>query len=209
MELYRIVLTGGPCGGKSEAAQKLREYFEQKGWTVFLVPETATELILGGIAPWTCPSRKAFQQAQMRLQIAKEDLYLEYAEKIGGERTIILMDRGTVDSQAFLGEKVYLEAVSEIGRSRDELLARYDQVYHLTSAAKAGMYTTSNNEARREDTEEAAALDDAHLRAWEDHPHRHVIPNFPDFNEKIRCLLDSIEKALEAGERAAVLPKTD
>lgn len=196
MELKRIVMTGGPCGGKSEAVARVREHFAAQGWTVYAIAETATELILGGIAPWTCPSRKAFQQAQMRLQIEKEDLYLEYARRIGGERVLILMDRGTVDSKAFLGDTVYAQAIAELGRTEEELLARYDQVYHLTSAAKAGFYTTLNNAARREPPEEAIALDDAHLHAWERHPCRHVIPNFPDFEAKMDCLIETMERVV-------------
>ncbi len=197
MKIERIVLTGGPCGGKSEALVRVRKHFEQKGWTVLAIAETATELILGGIAPWTCPDRKSFQQAQMRLQIAKEDLYLEYASRIGGERTIVLMDRGTVDSRAFLGKEVYSRAVRELGLDEKKLLERYDVVCHLKSAAGSGHYTTMNNTARREDEEEAARLDEAHLSAWEAHPRRIVVPSFPDFEDKIAFLLRELDALLE------------
>ncbi len=48
--VYKLVLTGGPCGGKTTAQAKLATFFESVGWKVFRVPETATVLMSGGIA---------------------------------------------------------------------------------------------------------------------------------------------------------------
>ena len=45
-----MVLTGGPCGGKTTGQAKLATFFENLGWKVFRVPETATVLMSGGIA---------------------------------------------------------------------------------------------------------------------------------------------------------------
>ncbi|XP_054008953.1 TRPL translocation defect protein 14 isoform X2 [Hylaeus anthracinus] len=47
--LYKIVLTGGPCGGKTTGQMRLCTFFENMGWKVFRVPETATVLLSGGI----------------------------------------------------------------------------------------------------------------------------------------------------------------
>ncbi|KAI5694678.1 hypothetical protein M8J75_003170 [Diaphorina citri] len=46
---YRLVLTGGPCGGKTTGQSRLCTFFENLGWKVFRVPETATVLLSGGI----------------------------------------------------------------------------------------------------------------------------------------------------------------
>ena len=48
--VYKLVLTGGPCGGKTTAQSKLATFFENLGWKVFRVPETASVLMSGGIA---------------------------------------------------------------------------------------------------------------------------------------------------------------
>ena len=48
--IYKLVLTGGPCGGKTTGQAKLATFFENLGWKVFRVPETATVLMSGGIA---------------------------------------------------------------------------------------------------------------------------------------------------------------
>lgn len=50
--IKRIVLTGGPCAGKSTALSKLESYLLEKGYVVLIVPESATELIKGGIRPF-------------------------------------------------------------------------------------------------------------------------------------------------------------
>lgn len=43
-----IVLTGGPCGGKSTALNHLKESLQAEGFDVYTVPEVPTILILGG-----------------------------------------------------------------------------------------------------------------------------------------------------------------
>ena len=55
-EITKIVITGGPCAGKSTAISWVQNAFTQMGYTVLFVPETATELITGGVAPWSCGS---------------------------------------------------------------------------------------------------------------------------------------------------------
>ena len=38
-EIKKIVLTGGPCAGKTTALVKIVEYFSGMGYKVFTVPE--------------------------------------------------------------------------------------------------------------------------------------------------------------------------
>ena len=48
--IHKLVLTGGPCGGKTTGQAQLGNFFESLGWKVFRVPETATVLMSGGIS---------------------------------------------------------------------------------------------------------------------------------------------------------------
>ncbi|CAG7823401.1 unnamed protein product [Allacma fusca] len=48
-KVYKVVLTGGPCGGKTTGQARLCTFFENLGWKVFRVPEAATILLGGGI----------------------------------------------------------------------------------------------------------------------------------------------------------------
>jgi tRNA uridine 5-carbamoylmethylation protein Kti12 len=61
--IKKIVLTGGPCGGKSTASSQLVERFEGMGWDVRAIPEVSTLFIGGGMKPWLSSERRlAFQR---------------------------------------------------------------------------------------------------------------------------------------------------
>ena len=47
--VWRLVLTGGPCGGKTTGQTRLATFFENLGWKVYRVPETANILLSGGV----------------------------------------------------------------------------------------------------------------------------------------------------------------
>ena len=68
VKISKIVLTGGPCAGKTTALTWINNYFSQRGYTVLTVPETATELITNGVAPWTCGTNYEYQLFQMKFQ---------------------------------------------------------------------------------------------------------------------------------------------
>ena len=71
MEITKIVLTGGPGAGKTTAQSWIQNDLSKLGYKVLFVPETASELITGGVAPgpvaltsntrnarWPCSLRK-------------------------------------------------------------------------------------------------------------------------------------------------------
>ena len=71
-KITKIVLTGGPAGGKTTLISRiLHEFKQEEGWRVFTIPETATELISGfGIRPFgNCMSMLAFQDFVIADQI--------------------------------------------------------------------------------------------------------------------------------------------
>ena len=47
--LYKVLLTGGPCAGKTTILAKLTSHLDMKGYRVFSVPEAATMLASGGV----------------------------------------------------------------------------------------------------------------------------------------------------------------
>ena len=47
--VYKIVLTGGPCGGKSTALDKVKKSLEENGISVYTVPEVATIIFTNGV----------------------------------------------------------------------------------------------------------------------------------------------------------------
>ena len=51
MSLTQIVITGGPCAGKTTCMSVLEQRLTEKGYKVIVAAESATELILSGISP--------------------------------------------------------------------------------------------------------------------------------------------------------------
>ena len=198
MEITKIVITGGPCGGKSTALSRIETNFEQMGYKVLFVPETATELITGGVAPWTCGSNKDYQNAQFKLQMEKEKVFEEAAKTMNAEKVLIVCDRGMLDNKAYMSSSEFDSIVDDLGYNEIELRDHYDAVFHLVTAAKGAekFYTTDNNKARTETPEEARVLDEKIISAWTGHPHLRVIDNSKDFESKMKELISEISSFL-------------
>ena len=199
MKISKIVITGGPCAGKSTAMKWIQEEFGKIGYTVLFVPETATELISGGVAPWTCGTVLEYQKCQMQLQIEKEKIFEQAARTMSKDKILIVCDRGLLDNKAYMTESDFYEALNSIHSNEIELRDSYDAVFHMVTAAKGAeaFYSTSNNSARTETPEEAAALDGKLLAAWTGHPHLRVIDNnIPSFEDKLKKLISEISSFL-------------
>ena len=198
MGITKIVITGGPCAGKSTAMSWVQNAFTNMGYTVLFVPETATELIGGGVAPWTCGANVDYQKCQMRLQLEKEAVFEQAAATMPSEKVLIVCDRGALDNKAYMDDGEFAAVLSDLGKSEVELRDGYDAVFHLVTAAKGAkaFYTTANNAARTESPEDAKALDDKLLSAWTGHPHLRVIDNSTDFEDKMKRLLAEISTFL-------------
>ena len=74
-DIKKLVITGGPCAGKSTALKTVKESLENIGYTVLLLPELATDLITSGISPKTCGGSFNYQKLQVMLQLEKEKIY--------------------------------------------------------------------------------------------------------------------------------------
>ena len=198
MAVTRIVITGGPSAGKTTAMSKIQGFFTKLGYSVLFVPETATELITSGVAPWRCVSNVAYQLCQMKLQLAKESVYEQGAAALGAEKVLVVCDRGALDNKAYMTEAEFREVLDTLGLNEVALRDRYDAVFHLVTAAKGAekFYTLENNAARTEQVKEAAELDDRVLAAWTGHPHLRVIDNSTGFEEKLQRVIAEISAFL-------------
>lgn len=198
MKISKIVVTGGPCGGKSTGLRWIEESFTAMGYKVLFIAETATELISGGVAPWTLGSNVEFQKCIMGLQLKKEAVFEYAASTMDAEKILIVCDRGAQDNKAYMTEEEFAEVL--LSENIDEISLRdnYDAVFHLVSAAKGAekFYTTANNTARTETIEEASALDDKLISVWTGHPHLRIIDNSTDFEGKMKKLMKEISSFL-------------
>ena len=198
VKITKIVITGGPCAGKSTAMSWVQNAFTQMGYIVLFVSETATDLITGGVAPWTCGRNSAYQKCQLRLQLDKEKVFEQAAKTMDGEKVLIVCDRGALDNKAYMDGLEFAQVLEFFGTNEIELRDNYDAVFHLVTAAKGAeeFYTTANNAARTETADEAAALDDKLIAAWTGHPHLRVIDNSSNFEDKMKRLIAEISSFL-------------
>ena len=191
MSIQKIVITGGPGAGKTTGMSWIQNAMTKLGYTVLFVPETATEFISGGVAPWTCGTNVDYQKCQMELQLTKERLFERAAATMNAEKILIVCDRGAMDNRAYMNDEEFQEVLDFVGATEVELRDRYDAVFHMVTAAKGAeqFYTTDNNAARIETVEQAVALDDKAIAAWTGHPHLRVIDNATDFEDKLKRLI--------------------
>lgn len=203
-DIKKIVLTGGPCAGKTTALVKITEYFSGFGYKVFNVPEVPT---IYSTAGWNylTPNRDLYYQGEraiLETQLAFEDQFMRLAE-VCTKPVLIVCDRGTMDISAYITPKEWDEITAKAGTSTNALLERYDAVLHLVSAADGAeqYYTTATNATRYEQANEeglriARELDKKVIRAWTGHPHLRVINNHDDFQNKLNRVLNEISKVV-------------
>ena len=198
MDITKIVITGGPCAGKTTAMNWIQNAFTERGYDVLFVPETATELITGGVAPWTCRTNSDYQHCHMRFQLEKEKVFEQAARVMKKDKVLIVCDRAALDNKVYMDEETFQSVLQSVHASEVELRDQYDAVFHLVTAAKGAeeFYTTANNTARTETVEEAAAMDDKFIAAWTGHPHLRVIDNSTDFEDKMKRLIAEIASFL-------------
>lgn len=198
MEIKKIVITGGPCAGKTTALSWIQNKITALGYTVLFVPETATELITGGVAPWTCGTNLDYQMIQMELQLYKEKAFERAAATMPKDKILVVCDRGAMDNRAYMTEEEFKQVQKAIGKTEVELRDSYDAVFHMVSAANGAIdfYTTENNLARHESPEDAIDLDNRLIAAWTGHPHFRVINNSTSFETKLKNLIKEITSFL-------------
>ena len=196
--ITRIVITGGPCAGKTTAMSWIQNAFTQKGYLVLFVDETATQLSNGG-APWRLTrNNREYQYRVTQLMLAKEEVFTGIARTFDAEKVLIVCDRGALDNRAYMTDEEFRYVQEKLGMSEVELRDHYDAVFHLVTAAKGAeeFYTHANNAARYETPEEAVRSDDALIAAWTGHPHLRVIDNRYSFDEKMLALIREISSFL-------------
>ena len=217
--VYRIVLTGGPCAGKTTALARLSGYLQERGFRVYMIPEMATVMFTNGVAFSDLSSDHCvltMQRAILEGQLTLEDGFARIA---GATRqpAVLLCDRGAMDGSAYMRRALWGDLLRSsfprLGRSLEaaerELCERYDAVFHLVTAADSAerFYTLENNAARTESPEAARAQDGGTQRAWARHPRQMVFDNSSGelgFEGKLQRVVEAAAKIVGL----PVLPKS-
>lgn len=192
--LPRIVLTGGPCSGKSTMMKILREEF---GDRIHCVPEVASIVIAQvGVKPPTDPHDRAnFQRAICTVQRSFEGISETQARSDG--KKALLLDRGTLDSAAYLPEGLD-DFVRLMKTSVNHEMEQYDLIICLAVPPKE-IYEAhqANNPARRETYDEARVLGKKIHAAWDCHDNI-IFVGFPDWSKKVDSVRRLIHDLLES-----------
>ncbi|HZS42695.1 MAG TPA: AAA family ATPase [Candidatus Paceibacterota bacterium] len=196
--LYILVLTGGPCGGKTSGLPYIISKLSARGYKVLVVSEVATKFFSSGVGIGEHDlTSLEFQEAVLRNILSEEAAVIEIAKiyRDRGQKVVVLCDRGTMDGEAYIGAEAYQKLILKIGETPRNLCeGRYHGVFHLRTAADGAeeFYTCENNETRRENVDEARILDMKTLNAWSRHFRPRVIDNSTDFQGKMKRLLQEI-----------------
>mmetsp|Transcript_19244 Transcript_19244/g.29191 ORF Transcript_19244/g.29191 Transcript_19244/m.29191 type:complete len:438 (-) Transcript_19244:3243-4556(-) len=200
--VHRIVITGGPCAGKTTAMAKLSVRLSNMGFAVYVVPELATLTITGGANPSAYNRQQfvAWETAILRAQMDVEDTFAEIAKQCTPDQhSVLLCDRGTMDVLAYVGHDTFAEILEEnnwtIPQLRDK---RYNAVIHLVSAAIGAeeYYSLENNKARYETIDRARELDGKLSRAWVGHNALYIIENSAGFEDKMVRVIQAVCESL-------------
>lgn len=186
LKCCRIVLTGGPGGGKTTAADLFRR---EIGDRVVIVPEAATILFQGGFPRSDEPRASRYAQTA----IFHVQRHLEDVQAALFPGRTLLCDRGTVDGAVYWPGQPH-DYFNAVGTTLDTELARYDAVIFFETAARGGLSIEGGNPIRNETIEEAVKLDDKLRGLWSRHPRFILVPHNPSFFKKISFGLAAIEE---------------
>jgi hypothetical protein len=194
--IHRIVLTGGPCAGKSTALVHVTGRLAAAGLQVYRVPEASTLLLGGGavVVGAAAEQLMTFQRSILRLTLAMEEAFLAIARG-SGRKCVLVCDRGAMDGSAYIPEDAWRKLLEEAHFTEPQLREhRYDAIIHLVTAAfgAEACYGAHTNIVRYETLEEARGVDERLRHAWRGHPNLRVIDNSTDFAGKLHRILCAV-----------------
>jgi predicted ATPase len=190
----KLVLTGGPSGGKTTLAQALQREFSQK---VVVVPEAASIVFAGGFP--RKPGIKNIEHRQKAIYFVQREL--EGLTQDETPSALLVCDRGSLDGSAYWphDETTFLDAVES---TLERELARYEWVLHLDTAPPA--FYDLTNPLRTEGYDEAWRLNEKVKTAWSGHPQRIIITNDGHFIDKLHRALFVVDQILTGQSFAGI-----
>jgi len=196
--IAKLVITGGPCAGKSSVASMLKEEFADQ---IITVPEAATLLLSGGFPmpgqhlDWCERWQRSFQRSVLQLQKSLEETYALMAERTGA--SLLICDNGLPSGAAYMPGGIN-EFIDYFCLDWIKELADYDAVIHLETIAisQPQKYGRHNNSSRYTTLEDAIIHDQIIKEVWENHPRRIIIPSNWSLEDKIKKVIEVTKRYL-------------
>jgi predicted ATPase len=197
--MKKIVLTGGPCGGKTTFLNTLQEQYSSQ---IVIVPEAATILLSGGFlepnkdVAWSEEWQTAFEYAVFHLQKSIEEAAVMQAKEKGV--SLLVCDRGSLDAAVFLPGGLD-QAQILLGLDVHSERLRYDAVVHLESLATADPdnYGLAGNGHRIEPLNRAQKMELLSQNVWSQHKNYHFINGKRSIDQKVADALEIVKEFLE------------
>lgn len=189
----KLVLTGGPCAGKTTISEILVKTFSDR---LTLVPEAASILFAGGFPRRNNGTSERCQQRAI-YHVQRELEEMAALENPGGS---FICDRGGLDALAYWPGTAD-DFFRQLRSSMADEVARYDWVLHLDTA---GTREYRRTPIRVEDFDLANRVNEKVKEAWKAHPRRLILPHNDDFTKKIIMALQLISAILQGQSQAQV-----
>lgn len=189
MKTNKIVLTGGPCGGKTASIEFLSKKLIEQDYSVKIVSETANSLLKLGYMPSVNISTFDFQDLLFKIQFLNE-----YISE--GKSSVLLCDRGLFDGKVYIDESdfkkiLYLNKVKE-----KEIYSTYDGALYFRSIS----YEYPNEFSRKriyENPEVGRIRDERCKEIWIDKIVPCIYDNLDGFENKQKTIYSALKKQLD------------
>lgn len=197
----RIVLTGGPGGGKTSFLQVAHRYLDFK---LVVVPETARGL--KEAAPRG--GRPHSNDVGFQFEVLQAQLVAEAGLSSDPGVDLVLLDRGVFDGAAFIHVDEYRSILARVDLSEEEALLRYDGIVFVRSAATLLGATV----IRRVAADERSFLE--HVRDAESklldvvrlHGNLEFVEARDDFDDMCRAIAAAVEAVVSNAARVVERP---
>jgi len=127
MKNIKIVLTGGPCGGKTSSIYNFANKLSNK-YNILIVEETARALLKLGYLDEYPINTIDFQDILFKIQFINE----YYSEQ---NSDLLLCDRGLFDALAYIDEKAFEGLLTKNKLDKNKLSTTYDKALYFRTIA--------------------------------------------------------------------------
>ena len=128
MKSYKVVLTGGPCGGKTKSLEILKKNLKYYDLSVITISETASDLLSMGYAPGCNISYFDFQNILFKIQFIKEYINEKNVD-------IAICDRGLLDAKIYIDNEEFNNLLILNQVKENEILDTYNVALYFRTIA--------------------------------------------------------------------------
>ncbi len=198
--MKRILFTGGAGAGKTSTIEYVKNYYESKGFDVFIINEVPTMLLNNGFNSKKC-GKLEFLELISKIELYLRDVLEKETEKSSNKNKIMLIDKCPVDNMAFIKREELDKMLEKLNTSYYEIINSFDLIIYLETIAKdyPELYTNENNKNRTLDKELAVSRNNRLLEVYKESNKRVIIKGYKDIKDKQERVIDEIEKVLKEG----------